>query len=79
MKLFLILLVSASLAFAQNAFSDGKIDSHGGKFDSYGNTAGYKNNGFGKSISNDLSKYLNKKNESTDKNKSKTTVAPNTK
>ena len=51
MKLFLALVALSISLFAQNAFSDGKIDMHGGKYESYGSMTGYQNGGFHQSMS----------------------------
>jgi len=68
MKTLWTLLLLSSSIFAQDAikYQQGKIDMHGGKFDSYNTMNGYKGGGFRNSASN-LSHFL-------DKNTSKKTL-----
>lgn len=58
------------MLFAQT-YQQGKIDMHGGKYDSYKELGGYKDNGFGKPFGN-MSNYLDKKKEKTKEKKKDT-------
>ena len=51
MKLLALLLTLSISLFAQNAFSDKKIDMHGGKYDNYNGMGAYKTGGFHQSMS----------------------------
>ena len=79
MRIF-ILFVTISLSLnAQSAFSDGKIDTHGGKSSSYGNGGMYQQNFNGKSAMG-LSGFLeDKKANKENKEKSEEKSSENTK
>ena len=55
MKIVILILVFSSSIFSQE-YEKGKIDMHGGKFESYKRVDSYKNNSFSKPV--DLSKLL---------------------
>jgi len=58
MKTILFLLAFSAFVIAQE-YQKAKIDMHGGKFNSYGSTSGYKNSGFS-SMGSSLSGFLDK-------------------